>query len=316
MGVFTSIEELGRSSAQPVYLALGMFDGVHRGHNSVLLCAQKLAREKGGVAVAFTFPEHPATYLRPEQSPRLLMNQDEKAMRLLEAGMEGVVLRKFDREFAEVEAKHFPSFLVARIRSLEGMCVGENFRFGKGRSGNSTDLQKLGLEIGLSVEVVGSELLSGTPVSSSRIREALHLGKVNEVNQLLGWKYLISGSVVRGKGMGEKFGFPTINIPWNPEARPAYGVYLGWAKCESDGEEKFAVANYGLRPTVEEGITEPLLEAHILDPIDKDFGSEGQYFSMSLVAFLRPEKKFNSIDDLKTQIGNDLVDAEKLRGQT
>ena len=313
MGVFTSIEELGRSTDQPVYLALGMFDGVHRGHHAVLRSAQNLARRKGGVAIAFTFPEHPASYLRPEQSPRLLMNKDEKASRLLDAGMEGVVLRNFDREFAEVEAKHFPSFLVARIRSLEGMCVGENFRFGKGRSGNSDDLKKLGTEIGLSVEVAGSELLSGTPVSSSRIREALHLGQMNEVNELLGWKYLVSGLVMTGKGIGKEFGFPTINIQWNPQARPAYGVYLGRAKCASSGEEKYAVANYGLRPTVEEGITEPLLEAHILDPIDSGFGSAGQYFTMTLEAFLRPEKKFKSVEDLKTQIRHDLAEAEKHR---
>ena len=313
MEVFTSIEDLGRSTDQPVYLALGMFDGVHRGHEAVLHQAQKSARENGGIAVAFTFPEHPASYLRPEEKPSLLMNKDEKAKRLLEIGMEGVVLRTFDREFADVQARHFASFLIARVPSLTGLCVGQNFRFGKGRTGNDTALKEYGEEVGLSVDVIKSELFSSLPVSSSRIREALMAGKVSDVNDMLGWKYTISGEVLKGKGMGKEFGFPTINIPWCPEARPAYGVYLGRVKNGSSEETKYAVANYGLRPTVEEGATQPLLEVHVLDPIDEEFGSAGQQLSMTLEAFLRPEQKFDSVDKLKSQIEYDLLKAEDCR---
>jgi riboflavin kinase/FMN adenylyltransferase len=313
MEVFTSIEDLGRSTDQPVYLALGMFDGVHRGHEAVLHQAQKSARENGGIAVAFTFPEHPASYLRPEEKPSLLMNKDEKAKRLLEIGMEGVVLRTFDREFADVQARHFASFLIARVPSLTGLCVGQNFRFGKGRTGNDTALKEYGEEVGLSVDVIKSELFSSLPVSSSRIREALMAGKVSDVNDMLGWKYTISGEVLKGKGMGKEFGFPTINIPWCPEARPAYGVYLGRVKNGSSEESKYAVANYGLRPTVEEGATQPLLEVHVLDSIDLEFGSAGQQLSMTLEAFLRPEQKFDSVDKLKSQIEYDLLKAEDCR---
>jgi riboflavin kinase/FMN adenylyltransferase len=313
MEVFTSIEDLGRSTDQPVYLALGMFDGVHRGHEAVLHQAQKSARENGGIAVAFTFPEHPASYLRPEEKPSLLMNKDEKAKRLLEIGMEGVVLRTFDREFADVQARHFASFLIARVPSLTGLCVGQNFRFGKGRTGNDTALKEYGEEVGLSVDVIKSELFSSLPVSSSRIREALMAGKVSDVNDMLGWKYTISGEVLKGKGMGKEFGFPTINIPWCPEARPAYGVYLGRVKNGSSEETKYAVANYGLRPTVEEGATQPLLEVHVLDPIEEEFGSAGQQLSMTLESFLRPEQKFDSVDKLKSQIEYDLLKAEDCR---
>ena len=313
MEVFTSIEDLGRSTDKAIYLALGMFDGVHRGHEAVLLQAQKNARENGGIAVAFTFPEHPASYLRPEEKPSLLMNKDEKAKRLLEIGMEGVVLRTFDREFADVQAQHFPSFLIARVPSLTGLCVGQNFRFGKGRTGNDTALKEYGEEVGLSVDVIKSELFSSLPVSSSRIREALMAGKVSDVNDMLGWKYTISGEVLKGKGMGKEFGFPTINIPWCPEARPAYGVYLGRVKNGSSEETKYAVANYGLRPTVEEGATQPLLEVHVLDPIEEEFGSAGQQLSMTLESFLRPEQKFDSVDKLKSQIEYDLLKAEDCR---
>ncbi|MDC1005970.1 riboflavin biosynthesis protein RibF [Opitutales bacterium] len=314
MEVFTSIEELGRSTDRPIYLALGMFDGVHRGHLAVLKKAQEIANEKEGVAVAFTFPQHPASFLRPDQTPRLIMNKEEKAMRLLERGMSGVVLRTFDREFASVEARHFLSFLLARVRSLKGLCVGQNFRFGRGRKGDYLCLQEYGDEVGLSVDVVQSELFSNSPVSSSRIREALKFGQIEEVNEMLGWIYTISGEVLPGKGMGKEFGFPTINIPWIPQARPAYGVYVGMVHDDSgERNAKYAIANYGLRPTVEEGATQPLLEVHVLDSIVDGFGNVGQKLSMTLQSFLRPEKKFDSLDSLKSQIKEDLLRAEKMR---
>jgi riboflavin kinase / FMN adenylyltransferase len=241
------------------------------------------------------------------------MNKDEKAKRLLEIGMEGVVLRTFDREFADVQAQHFPSFLIARVPSLTGLCVGQNFRFGKGRTGNDTALKEYGKEVGLSVDAIESELFSSLPVSSSRIREALMAGKVSDVNEMLGRKYTISGEVLKGKGMGQEFGFPTINIPWCPQARPAYGVYLGRVRNGSNEKTKYAVANYGLRPTVEEGATQPLLEVHVLDPIEEEFGSAGQQLSMTLESFLRPEQKFDSVDELKKQIEYDLLKAEDCR---
>jgi len=314
MAVFTSIEDLGRSTNQPIYLALGMFDGVHAGHQSVLSRSQEIAHENNGIAVAFTFPKHPASFLRPESAPSLLMDKDEKAKCLIQTGMDGVVLRTFDQEFANVEGLHFPSFLIARIPTLEGLCVGENFRFGKGRTGDCNYLKMCGEEVGLAVEVVESELHSSSPVSSSRIREALLVGQIEEVNKMLGRQYTVTASVQTGKGMGREFGFPTINLPWSPEAKPAYGVYVG--QLSRDGEEeKYAIANYGLRPTVEEGSTEPLLEVHVLDSIQEDFASSGVSLSMTLEAFLRPEKKFDSVDDLRIQIKKDILKAEELRGQ-
>jgi riboflavin kinase/FMN adenylyltransferase len=242
------------------------------------------------------------------------MNKDEKAKYLIQTGMDGVVLRTFDQEFANVEGLHFPSFLIARIPTLEGLCVGENFRFGKGRTGDCNYLKICGEEVGLAVEVVKSELHSSSPVSSSRIREALLVGEIGEVNKMLGRQYTVSASVQTGKGMGREFGFPTINLPWSPEAKPAYGVYVG--QLRRDGEEdKYAIANYGLRPTVEDGSTEPLLEVHVLDSIQEDFASSGVSLSMTLKAFLRPEKKFDSVDDLRIQIKKDILKAEELRGQ-
>ena len=311
--IFNSIEELARSTEESIILSMGMFDGVHCGHQKVLNHAIKVAGQEKSKAIAFTFPEHPASFLRPESAPSLLMDKNQKADFLIKSGMDGVVLRTFDKEFADIEARHFPAFLTARLPSLTGLCVGENFRFGKGRCGDQNFLKKMGMEVGLSVYVVSSKLFSNSPISSSRIREFLKIGKMREVNEMLGWDYIASGIAVRGKGLGKELGFPTINLVWNPEAKPAYGVYVGYFTDHKTEQTKFAVANYGMRPTVEKNAETPLLEVHILDELDSQIGSEGSQISMTLNYFLRPEKKFDSIEDLKSQISRDLKEAKELR---
>ncbi len=313
ISVYQTIEELGKSTNRPVFLAMGMFDGVHSGHQEVLSRCKRLARKSSGKAIAFTFPKHPASYLRPGNAPPLLMNEKQKVDCLLEYGMDGVVLRNFDREFADVEAKHFPVFLIARIPSLTGLCVGENFRFGKDRIGDHKLLSQFGKEVGLTVEIVSSKLFTNMTISSSRIREALKNGSIEEVNKLLGAKYTISGLPIRGKGIGKEIGFPTINLEWEPEAKPNYGVYLGFVTDQKLGEKHYAIANYGMRPTVELDASRPLFEIHVLDQIDSLFASEGNTITMTLHKFLREEKRFNSLDELKKQIKLDLIEAEKLR---
>jgi riboflavin kinase/FMN adenylyltransferase len=311
--VFSSIEDLGRSTDRPVFLALGMFDGVHKGHQAVLDCAKKMAGSNG-LAVAFTFPEHPASYLRPESSPRLIMDKEGKVNRLLKEGIDGIVLRNFDREFADVEAIHFPAFLIARIPSLSGLCVGENFRFGRGRNGDQELLKKIGKQVGLQIGIVESQMVEQLPVSSSRIRDALSKGCITSVNNMLGRKYEVSAFPSKGKGLGKKIGFPTINLSWNPEARPAFGVYTGWVNITGIDAKQYAIANYGLRPTVEEDAKTPLFEIHLLDGPACDLDSDSkQKYTMELESFLRPEKKFDSLNDLKNQITIDLKTAGELR---
>lgn len=310
--IFSSIEDLGRSTNRSIFLALGMFDGVHLGHQKVLAKVNQMAQESG-LAMAFTFPKHPASYLRPESAPSLLMRKDEKADFLLNQGVSGVVLRTFDREFADVEAKYFPAFLIARIPSLAGLCVGENFRFGKGRIGDTQLLVEICKEVGLCVSVVKSETIDNEPISSSRIREALSVGRINEVNKMLGRKYKISARPVNGNKLGREIGFPTINVPWNPQAHPAFGVYTGRVWNIDENQKKFAIANYGMRPTVENNAQSPLLEIHLLDSISNEFELPEQIISMELENFVRVEKKFGSLDDLKNQIKKDLKVAGKYR---
>ena len=315
MGIFSSIKEFGSECSEPICLALGMFDGVHIGHRQVLDAAINQSNESEGSAVAFTFPEHPARFLRPEQAPPLLMNPEQKALSLQAYGMKEVIMQSFDAELAEIPFTVFPDFLKRRIPSLSGVCVGQNFRFGKGRAGDSSLLREIAVKAGLKVNIVESINCDSLPVSSSRIREALSLGNIEQVNQMLGRDYSIFGIVSSGKGMGRKIGFPTLNLDWDPEAKPAYGVYAGEVKNIKTGIILPAVANYGLRPTLESNVLVPKFEINILADLNENGWECGSELDMSLKFFLRPEKKFQSVEKLSEQIHLDRGQAIKLVNQ-
>tara|TARA_A100001015_G_scaffold306627_1_gene401230 strand:- start:3583 stop:4533 length:951 start_codon:yes stop_codon:yes gene_type:complete len=312
MGIFSTIEQFGRKFTQPVNLALGMFDGVHLGHQQVLAASRDHAREINGKSVAFTFPFHPASFLRPESAPLLLMNAQQKARMLHSYGVDHVILRDFDNEFAEIAAPDFGVFIKGKIPSVQGLSVGENFRFGKGREGDSSFLQQMGEKMGMYVQVAESKNLDADLVSSSRIRQALMIGEIGSVNRMLGRNYRIYGTVFPGKKMGRSIGFPTMNLNWQPEAHPAYGVYAGHVKNLITGSVLPAVANYGMRPTVEKTAPLPKFEIHALADLDeREWGYESEV-EMDLKSFIRPEKKFDSLDELKDQIKIDRTKAAEL----
>ena len=160
--------------------------------------------------------------------------------------------------------------------------------------------------------MVSSAIHQGFPISSSRIRDALNKGEIEEVNAMLGRPYQVFGEVISGNGKGREFGFPTLNLAWTPQARPAFGVYFAESTVALAKERKSAVANYGVRPTVEGACTQPLLEVHLLG--DEDFSSykPGDELSVELLRFLRSERKFDSLDSLKAQIATDKIEAAKL----
>ncbi len=312
MGTFTTIEELGKSTREPVVLALGMFDGVHLGHQMVLNSAVRRAEEIDGRPIAFTFSEHPASFLRPEKKPPLLMNPENKASQLLKFGMEDVVLRTFDAEISRVEAAVFPKFLKDRIPTLKTLCIGRNFRFGKNRRGDDSYLANQSRLSEIEVIVAESKVFGGSPISSSRIRETLAMGDIETTNEMLGRNYSVRGVVRSGKAIGRTLGFPTLNLPWNPQAKPAFGVYAGVVENLDNGLQRKAVANYGLRPTLEKNVFEPLLEINVLQELDSSDWKAGSKLSMELKCFLRKEKKFNSIEELKKQITLDKREALEL----
>ena len=188
--------------------------------------------------------------------------------------------------------------------SLFAVCVGRNFKFGKERTGDSQLLAKKGGNSGIKIEIIDSKIMDGQAISSSRIRIALSSGKIDQVNEMLGRNYMIGGLVKIGKGIGRKFGFPTLNLDWDPESRPAYGVYSGFLSDES-GHPRFpAVANYGLRPTVESGDSIPKLEIHALNDLNSEEWKPEKWVNMELCKFIRVEK-FESIDQLREQISED-----------
>ncbi len=314
--VLASLAELGKRESRPTWLAIGMFDGVHLGHRAVLELTAKEARAANDLVAALTFPEHPAKFLRPGKEPPLIMDARAKSEALLACGVDCVVMKPFDQSLSGISSQEFPGYLKEQIPSLRGICVGENFHFGKDRQGNANFLKENGASIGLKVCVAEGVLEGDRPISSSRIRESLAKGEIESANQMLGFPYRVDGQIVPGNQLGRTIGFPTLNLSWVPEARPAYGVYLVEVSFPDKEGAVHGVANYGLRPTVEqEEVREPLFDVHLLGDGEYSDHQSGDSISLSLLRFIRPEKKFDSLDALKSQIARDKAEAEKLVGE-
>lgn len=289
----------------PVHLAIGMFDGVHQGHRAVIEPAVLAAKASGGTAAVLTFWPHPSALFRPADPTRLILPPDIKARLLGELGVATVVSEPFTRELAALPAADFLPWLKQQVPALAAVYVGENFRFGQKRAGDVALLERVGAALGLAVVSAPRVSAGGELVSSTRIRAHLLAGEIEAANALLGYPYFSAGPVRSGKRLGRTIGFPTLNQHWSPDLRPALGVYAvrvrGSAPQGSPGNPLPAVANYGLRPTVENA-TEPKLEIHVLGPCPYDTGDE---LEVEWLKFLRPEMKFAGLDALRTQIDAD-----------
>jgi riboflavin kinase/FMN adenylyltransferase len=302
-----SVDE-GGALPGPVHLAIGMFDGVHRGHQAVIEAAVRSARHEGGTSAVLTFRPHPSVVLRPAQPTRLILDSAAQAEQLHHLGVAAVITQPFTREFAAIRADRFLAWLRERLPGLAAVYVGQNFRFGAGGQGNVDLLVATGRAAGVTVYSAPGVNVDGQPVNSTRIRSLLVAGEVAGANALLGYRYFARGPVVPGKRLGRTLGFPTLNLNWDPELRPRFGVYavsVG-AALGSAGSGRPAVANYGLRPTVEAAASEPRLEAHVLGECPY---SDGDWIRVEWQRFLRPEMKFESIEALRTQIVRDVAEA-------
>lgn len=289
---------------QPVHLAIGMFDGVHLGHQSVLTTALHAAHSQGGLAGVLTFRDHPSRLLRPDNPTRLILSREAKRHVLAKFELDFLIEQEFSTEFAAVPAVEFLPMLLRSLPRLAAIYVGENWRFGRGRAGDVALLQQEAKKIG--IEVVSAPRLNhdDVPVSSSRIRELIAAGRMGEANALLGYSYFSAGRVQEGRKLGRQIGFPTLNIAWEPELQPAYGVYAV-SVVDATGTTSLGVANYGLRPTVAQ-TSQPLLEVHILGETKLGPGSE---VTVHWLDFLRPEKKFSGVEELAAQIAQDRQNA-------
>jgi riboflavin kinase/FMN adenylyltransferase len=219
-------------------------------------------------------------------------------------GVEVMIEQNFSAAFAAVEARDFVTLLRQHLPGLAGIYVGENWRFGRGRLGDVPMLVEQARQAGLTVFSAPGLNYNGAPISSSRIRERLGAGDMAEVNAMLGYSYFTSGVVEQGRQLGRTIGFPTLNLRWEPELKPAYGVYAVEVVAAGMKPVK-GVANYGVRPTVGQ-TARPLFEVHLLEAPVPSYGDE---ISVQWLQFLRPESKFGNMDELRSQIEKDRQNA-------
>ncbi len=287
--------------ARPLHLAIGMFDGVHLGHRAVVEAAVQSARAGDALSGVLTFSPHPSLLFRPDAPTKLIQDDGTKARVLTSLGIDIVITQTFDAALAAMDADAFLPWLKQSLPRLAAIYVGENFRFGARRRGDVTLLVAAGRQQGVRVFSAPRVNLDGESISSTRIRSQLAEGDVEAANALLGYHYFSEGNVTGGKRLGRTIGFPTLNVPWSPELKPRYGVYAVRVTGPKSASPLSAVANYGLRPTVESALI-PRLEVHLLG--DCPFG-EGDEVRVEWLRFLRPEMKFAGLEELKAQIGRD-----------
>jgi len=284
-------------------VAVGNFDGVHRGHQALVAAAVAGARAKGGAAVLLTFDPHPARVLRPAAAPRALTTLAQKEELVSALGIDRLVALAFDREVAALSPEAFAREVLEAALGAHHVVVGESFRFGQARQGDARSLEALGARHGFDVQVVPPVLQGGRPVSSSRVREALAAGDVAEAAALLGRPYALDGRVVRGDGRGRTLGIPTANLAAEDQLLPAHGVYAGRCRV-ADGGWRAAVVNVGERPTF--GGAGLVVEAHLLDFAGDLYGAS---LRIALVARLRGEQRFASAAELVSRIREDIAAA-------
>lgn len=286
---------------KPLHLAIGMFDGVHLGHQAVIEAAVHSAAQTGGVAAVLTFWPHPSALIRPERRTRMIMSPGTKHEVLARLGVNFIIQQPFGADFSRIGAAEFLPHLQQALPTLAGVYVGENWRFGAGRRGDIGMLLASAVPLGVSVLSAPRIHFNGEPISSTRIRDCIASGDMVTANKLLGYSYFADGETVPGRRLGRTIGFPTLNLPWEPELQPAYGVYV--VRASRPGGEVFhpAVANYGLRPTVEDARS-PLLEVHLLGECPFECGDP---IFVEWMRFLRPEQRFSGLEELKAQIAKD-----------
>ena len=286
----------------PLHLAIGVFDGVHLGHKAVIESSIFSAKRSGGICGVLTFDPHPSRLFRPDKPTRLLMPIDYKCRMLHEVGVDVVIKKHFDNAFASIPADAFLSELKSALPTLKSIYIGENFRFGSKRSGDVNTLIESGKELGVGVFSAERIKHNGEPISSTRIRRELEAGCIESVNDLLGYNYCVKGHIIRGAKLGRKIGFPTLNVAWQPECLPCFGVYFVRFRANGGSAWQAGVANYGVRPTVEQIGAGPLLEIHGLAHTKL---TAGDCIQVEWLQFIRGEQKFASVDALKEQISKD-----------
>lgn len=296
-------------SERPLHLAVGIFDGVHLGHQAVIETALQLSKRTGGRTAVLTFDPHPSRLFSPQRPTLLMTTFAQKVEKLGRLGIEAVIQKPFHQEFAALPADAFLPWLKQAQPRLASLHIGDNFRFGKGRLGDVATLVSSGAPLGVTVFSTPRLCVNGDPVTSTRIRKLLVDGRIVEANQLLGDPYAFTGPALPGRALGRSIGFPTLNLSHAPELSPRHGVYVA-SLTSAEGREFQAVANFGLRPTVEAAAPAPLLEVHaLMEPaqfLKLNPNDANALWHVELLDFLRPESRFSGLEELKGQIARDV----------
>jgi riboflavin kinase / FMN adenylyltransferase len=306
METLRSIPELSKLRG-PIFLAIGVFDGVHLGHQAVISTSAEHARAANGTPVVVTFDPHPEKILRPEKAPHLLTATPHKIALIQTLGVRHLLIITFNQQFAATEPEDFVRELVRHSKPLREICVGHEWSFGRNRRGNLELLKKLGAQFDFNVVGIPPVTVGGEIASSTTIRRAIEVGDLKKAATMVGREYTILGTVVRGDDLGKKIGFPTANLSAHSEQFPPNGVYL--SKATFNGVVYPGVVNLGYRPTVSSRRANRILEVHLLD-FDRDI--YGKDLELRFVRYLRPEKKFENLDALARQIAFDVQQARKL----
>ena len=290
-------------------LALGNFDGVHRGHRKILDRLHRVAVERGATSVVMTFDPHPPRVVRPDKAPALLMTKAQKLEAIAAAGVQGAAIVRFTPELSRWEPETFVRTVLVDWLHVSEVWVGANFLFGHDRTGNFSMLRELGGRYGFKAEKIDPVRYKDFVVSSTRVRRLVGEGRMDEAGALLGHEYVLDGTVMRGDQRGRTIGFPTANLCTENELLPPHGVYATTARV---GDVVYAsVTNIGTRPTVDRS-GRTVVETHIFD-LDQDL--YGRALRVGFVQRLRDERAFESLDLLRAQIDADCRRARVLFGR-
>lgn len=298
----TQIFSESAHNKQASVLTIGNFDGVHLGHAKILAEVEKIAQEKKLLPTVITFEPHPACFFKPDLTRDFRIKSLSQKLKILrDKKISQTIILPFKRELSELSARDFVKKILVEALNIRELVIGYDFIFGKNREGNLQLLQELAKHYGFNITNISAQKNGEQIYSSSLIRLLIKEGKINEANQALGHNFSINGTINSGKKLGRTIGFPTANLKAKPHIiQPRFGVYE--VLVTLDNKTKKGIMNFGLKPTVG-GVFEPLYEIHIFNFAQEIYGKK---INVELINFIREEKKFSSIEELKEQIQLDI----------
>jgi riboflavin kinase/FMN adenylyltransferase len=288
-------------------IALGNFDGLHAGHRAVIESAREAARRLGVPLGVATFEPPPRRFFQPDAPPFRLMTPRRREIALEALGVDEVHLLRFDAGMARMTDREFCERVIRGEVNASSVSVGFDFRFGKGRMGDAESLKRIGADLGFEVKIVAEVSSNGEKESSSRIRETIERGAVDEAGKSLGGYWVVDAVVEHGEKRGKSLGFPTANMKLGEIVHPAHGIYAVWAREDSETSWRPGVANFGRTPTT--GLRDALLEVVMFD-FDGDL--YGKRVHTAFVKYLRPEQKFTGVDALVAAMNQDATNARAI----